>query len=338
MDRSRCGRKSRRVSIAWFALAYYGDGSCKLIGDHMPILSWLTRDRDVQAADAVPYRLLERDDTLSAGDTSSGNMLIQGDNLEALKSLLPYFRGQVKCIYIDPPYNTDAAVGDMFEDNFSHSQWLGIMWPRLELLEEILSEDGLFICSIDDKESAYLTVVLDEIFGRDNRINTVAVKMSEASGVKMAHADKRLPKLKEWLLIYGKRNRPKFNIDLIPPEKWNEEYKTVITGNSRDEINRLKDLISKQPATQADVEECQKILATCRMQSMSNFCRQNHIDDSNLDGWRFENSWRIVQAVGSSSVYNLALRSKKSGGDISAGLSSTGLERFSINLDHIRMS
>lgn len=93
----------------------------------MPILSWLTRDRDVQAADAVPYRLLERDDTLSAGDTSSGNMLIQGDNLEALKSLLPYFRGQVKCIYIDPPYNTDAAVGDMFEDNFSHSQWLGIM-------------------------------------------------------------------------------------------------------------------------------------------------------------------------------------------------------------------
>jgi len=291
----------------------------------MPILSWLTRDRDVQAADAVPYRLLERDDTLSAGDTSSGNMLIQGDNLEALKSLLPYFRGQVKCIYIDPPYNTDAAVGDMFEDNFSHSQWLGIMWPRLELLEEILSEDGLFICSIDDKESAYLTVVLDEIFGRDNRINTVAVKMSEASGVKMAHADKRLPKLKEWLLIYGKRNRPKFNIDLIPPEKWNEEYKTVITGNSRDEINRLKDLISKQPATQADVEECQKILATCRMQSMSNFCRQNHIDDSNLDGWRFENSWRIVQAVGSSSVYNLALRSKKSGGDISAGLSSTGL-------------
>lgn len=82
----------------------------------MPILHWLTRDRDVKAADAVPYRLLERDAALSASAPGSGNMLIQGDNLEALKSLLPNYRGQVKCIYIDPPYNTRSAVSVHYDD------------------------------------------------------------------------------------------------------------------------------------------------------------------------------------------------------------------------------
>ena len=90
----------------------------------MPILHWLTRDRDVKAADAVPYRLLERDGALSAGTPGSGNMLIQGDNLEALKSLLPYYRGQVKCIYIDPPYNTRSAF-EHYDDNLEHSPVAG---------------------------------------------------------------------------------------------------------------------------------------------------------------------------------------------------------------------
>ncbi len=102
----------------------------------MLILHWLTRDRDVKAADAVPYRLLERDAALSAGAPGSGNMLIHGDNLEALKSLLPYYRGQVKCIYIDPPYNTRSAF-EHYDDNLEHSQWLAMIWPRLELLREL---------------------------------------------------------------------------------------------------------------------------------------------------------------------------------------------------------
>ena len=72
----------------------------------MPTLQWLTRDADVRAAEKVPYRLLEEVPALSYGDADAGNMLIQGDNLEALKSLLPFYSGQVKCIYIDPPYNT----------------------------------------------------------------------------------------------------------------------------------------------------------------------------------------------------------------------------------------
>lgn len=137
----------------------------------MPILSWLTREQDVKAADSVPYRLLERDDALSHGDPDSGNMLIQGDNLEALKALLPYYRGQVKCIYIDPPYNTGSAF-EHYDDNLEHSRWLAMMWPRLELLRELLAEDGSIWISMDDDEAHYLKIILDEIFGRQNFVAT----------------------------------------------------------------------------------------------------------------------------------------------------------------------
>lgn len=137
----------------------------------MPILSWLTREQDVKAADSVPYRLLERDDALSHGDPDSDNMLIQGDNLEALKALLPYYRGQVKCIYIDPPYNTGSAF-EHYDDNLEHSRWLAMMWPRLELLRELLAEDGSIWISMDDDEAHYLKIILDEIFGRQNFVAT----------------------------------------------------------------------------------------------------------------------------------------------------------------------
>lgn len=130
----------------------------------MPILQWLDRDKHVRAADAVPYRLLEADDTHSAGAADTPNMIIQGDNLEALKALLPYYAGRVKCIYIDPPYNTRSAF-EHYDDNLEHSQWLEMMYPRFQLLRELLSEDGFIFVQIDYRESAHLKVILDEIFG-----------------------------------------------------------------------------------------------------------------------------------------------------------------------------
>ena len=96
----------------------------------MPILDWMTRDDDVRAAAKVPYRLLEAVPELDGGDATSANMLIQGDNLEALKALLPYYKGAVKCIYIDPPYNTRSAF-EHYDDNLEHSQWLAMIYPRL---------------------------------------------------------------------------------------------------------------------------------------------------------------------------------------------------------------
>jgi adenine-specific DNA-methyltransferase len=99
-------------------------------------------------------------------------MLIQGDNLDALKALLPFYAGQVKCIYIDPPYNTKSAF-EHYDDNLEHTKWLSMMWPRLEVLRDLLSEDGSIWVSIDDNEGHYLKVMMDEIFGRKNFITNI---------------------------------------------------------------------------------------------------------------------------------------------------------------------
>ena len=131
----------------------------------------MTRDEDIRAASRVPYRLLEEVPRLSSGAPRSENMLMQGDNLEALKALLPFYAGRVKCIYIDPPYNTGSAF-DQYDDNLQHAQWLAMMWPRLELLRDLLAEDGSLWASIDNTEGAYLRILLDEIFGRSNFVTT----------------------------------------------------------------------------------------------------------------------------------------------------------------------
>ena len=139
----------------------------------MPTLHWLTRNDDVRASHRAPYRLLEHVPGLSEGPPESRNMLIQGDNLDALKAVLPFFAGQVRCIYIDPPYNTRSAF-EHYDDNLEHTQWLAMMWPRLELLREFLSENGSIWVSIDDTEAHYLKVMMDELFGRRNFVATVA--------------------------------------------------------------------------------------------------------------------------------------------------------------------
>lgn len=138
----------------------------------MPLLSWFNREADLTRAALTPYRLLEPVAGLSYGDPDSPNMLVEGDNLDALKALLPYFAGQVKCIFIDPPYNTRSAF-EHYDDNLEHSQWLSMMYPRLELLRELLSEDGSLWVTLDDNEAHYFKVACDEVFGRRNFIASV---------------------------------------------------------------------------------------------------------------------------------------------------------------------
>ena len=138
----------------------------------MPILDWFNKKEALKTADKTPYKVLVENKELSYGDQTQGNMLIKGDNLEALKALLPYYKGRVKCIYIDPPYNTGSAF-EHYDDNLEHSTWLSMMYPRLELLRELLAEDGSIFIQIDDNEQAYLKVLMDEIFGRKNFITTI---------------------------------------------------------------------------------------------------------------------------------------------------------------------
>ena len=126
----------------------------------MPILDWMTRGKDVVAAARVPYRMLEVNPAMDGGDGDPANMLIQGDNLDALKALMPYYAGRVKCIYIDPPYNTLSAF-EQYDDNLEHARWLGIIYPRLVLLRELHAEDGSIWVSINANEGHYLKVVLN---------------------------------------------------------------------------------------------------------------------------------------------------------------------------------
>ena len=176
----------------------------------MPILSWLTRDEDIRAASHVPYRLLEEVPNLSSSDPESGNILIQDDNLEALKALLPFYAGRVKCIYIDPPYNTGSAF-EHYDNNLEHTQWLAMMWSRLELLRDLLAEDGSIWVSIDDNEGHYLKVIMDEVFGRNNLISNVV--WQKVYTVK--NSAKYLSDMHDHILSYA-RSKSKWRPNLLP--------------------------------------------------------------------------------------------------------------------------
>lgn len=136
----------------------------------MPSLSWLRKQHAEQAATKVPHHLL----TVQSvhGDSTSGNLLIQGDNLLALKALLPAYRGRVKCVFIDPTYNTQSAF-EHYNDKLEHSLWLTMMLPRLQLLRDLLSQDGSIWVTIDDNEGHYLKVLMDEVFGRGNFVASI---------------------------------------------------------------------------------------------------------------------------------------------------------------------
>lgn len=166
----------------------------------MPILNWYQREDDLRRAAKAPYRLLEPVPSLDYGEKESPNMLIQGDNLDALKALLPYYAGQVKCIFIDPPYNTKSAF-EHYDDNLEHAQWLSMIYPRLELLRELLRTDGSIWITIDDNEAHYLKVICDEVFGRKNFVANVV--WQKYHSVK-ANAQTRISASHDHVLAYRK--------------------------------------------------------------------------------------------------------------------------------------
>ena len=186
----------------------------------MPTLNWIGKEAVVKHHKEVPFRLLEPVPELSCGDADSGNLIVQGDNLHALKALLPRFAGQVKCIYIDPPYNT-GNEGWVYNDNVNspeirkwlgevvgkegetldrHDRWLSMMYPRLLLLRRFLSDDGVILISLDDVEAGHLRLLLDEIFGFKNRIATIVWNTRNTDN----RIKTRLSPDHEYIFVYGK--------------------------------------------------------------------------------------------------------------------------------------
>ena len=147
---------------------------------------------------------------LPNGKPWNGNMLIHGDNLLALKALEQDYAGQVKCIYIDPPYNTGQAF-EYYDDGLEVSIWLSLMYQRLELLKNLLAKDGVIFVQIDDNYMSHLRLIMNELFGKSAYINTITVKTKETSGASGGGEDRRLKKNIEFILCYGKENFMKFN-------------------------------------------------------------------------------------------------------------------------------
>lgn len=201
----------------------------------MPTLEWIGKDKVVNHHLDVPYRVLERQysydtDGQHNEDNGSENMIIHGDNLEALKSLLPQYEGRVKCIYIDPPYNTgnegwvyndnvndprirewlNKTVGREGEDLSRHDKWLCMMYPRLKLLQRLLAEDGVIFISIDDTEYANLKLVCDEIFGSNCFVSNISWQRTYST----RNDSKGIVNEVEHLLVFSKR--PDWNPNKLP--------------------------------------------------------------------------------------------------------------------------
>lgn len=215
----------------------------------MPTLNWIGKEKVVTHHNDVPFRVLNRKYTF--GDTpNSGNMIIHGDNLEALKALLPEYEGRIKCIYIDPPYNTGEekwtyndnvndpsirkwlgeVVGKETDDLTRHDKWLCMMYPRLVLLYKLLADDGAIFISLDDNEIANLRCICNEIFGISNFITDFIwhkkIRPSNKLVDKEGNASLGISANTEHIVCYAKKKEHLlFNIDSISEEYIKTTYR-----------------------------------------------------------------------------------------------------------------
>src|SRR5574344_403820 len=206
-------------------------------------LTWVGKSEEKK----IEPRILVEDTSKAYGDPNTENMLIHGDTLLAFKALEKDFAGKIKCIYIDPPYNTGSAF-EYYEDGLEHSEWLCMMQPRLELLKILLKDDGLIFIEIDDCEQAYLKVLCDEIFGRNCFVSMLVIETGEVFGTKAAHLNKTYVKVKDYILVYKKTADA--NLKLVPLyTKTNESFDThysIYIDNSTFEKTTLMEYLAKQ--------------------------------------------------------------------------------------------
>lgn len=253
--------------------------------------------------------VLKEDPTkrIQTTDDDLTHILIEGDNYHALSTLNYTHAKKIDLIYIDPPYNTGTPEGQfMYNDKivdkldvYKHSKWLQFMDKRIEAAMNILADDGLLVCSIDDNEIAQLKLLLDKYFDENTKI--VAVKMSEASGLKMGATKKagNIPKFKEYLVFAKKTGIRGLYFDPIPKGKWDDEYNTFLNNFTV----QNKEFIDN--ANETDLEQINKILAKVETVSVQQKVKELKIKEGDLIAWKFENSYRICQRVTSKSVKTL---------------------------------
>lgn len=267
--------------------------------------------------------LLPVEDESVNWDTTQ-NVIIEGDNLEVLKVLQKAYLGKVKMIYIDPPYNTgnDFIYPDNYTESLKtylqythqvddegrkfstntessgrfHSKWMNMMYPRLKLAADLLTDDGIMCISIDDKEYPRLSILMAEVFGEEN-LKTICIKMSEPTGVKMAHVSVAgiVPKLKEYLIIAKKDGIRGIHLDKLPKEKWDEEYKTLIVNASPEQVQLVKSIRDNEDRSNEEIELLESIVSLWKVESCSDALKRLGLDKKEHEQWKYENAWRIIQ-------------------------------------------
>ena len=193
-------------------------------------LTWVGKN---DPREHIEPRILIEDPSRSYGDKNAENMIIHGDNLLGLRAIEDKYTNSIKCIYIDPPYNTGEAF-ENYDDNLEHSIWLDLMRSRLMILRRLLREDGTIWIQIDDEEQAYLKVLCDEVFGRNNFVNMVSVNMKNIAGASGGGEDKRMKKNCEYILVYAKEYSllPLFNGPYVYKEIYDEVLSYKESGKS----------------------------------------------------------------------------------------------------------
>lgn len=223
--------------------------------------------------------------------------LIKSDNFNALNTLKNKYRGKVKCIYIDPPYNT-TNDDFVYFDKFNHSTWLSFMRDRLALAREFLSDDGAIFVQCDDNEQARLKLLMDEVFGEENFVNCIAVKMSDLSGQKMNHKDKRFPKIKEYIFLYSKN---KENLTLNPvtikKNKWDNEYNVFFENLTENDYFDISNSVANIDAINRKIKD-ENII------SIEEALKKYKIQASEKLKFLEQNSFRIARSSNSSSIKN----------------------------------
>jgi adenine-specific DNA-methyltransferase len=256
--------------------------------EHRPKLEPRILLEDPEKSYHAPHRVTDYD--------IFDNRLIFGDNLLALKALEQEFTGKIKCIYIDPPYNTGSAF-EHYDDSLEHSLWLSLMKIRLELLWKLLRSNGLLAVQIDDNEFARLFLLMAEVCGEPN-LKVIVVKMAEPTGVKMAQVIKTggIPKLKEYVILAGKSGIRELTVERVPKASWDDEYRIVLGNTNREELLELKAIIEDEHRSAADVQRADAICAKFTFETADAVCRRE--TDSNVtETWLQDNAWRIVRTV-----------------------------------------
>lgn len=222
------------------------------------------------------------------------NRLIYGDNLPALRALTTEFAGKIKCVYIDPPYNTGNVFAH-YRDGLRHERWLEMMQPRLEELWALLRDDGFLVVQIDDNEFARLYLQMEDICQTQN-LKVVVVKMAEPTGVKMSQVVKSggIARLKEYLIVAGKSGIRGLQLERIAKDSWDDEYRMVVDNVSRSEIAQLKEIIANKKRSAVNVQRADAICAKFVFLTVDDMYQREQVGTP-TDSWLQENAWRIVR-------------------------------------------